>query len=43
MSGTPPTVALETIGTIVASVWPPSTHADTSRGEAPVSRAMKVR
>ena len=31
------------IGTIVASVWPPSTHALTSRTEAPVSIAMKVR
>ena len=43
VSGTPPTEALETIGTIVASVCPPSTQALTSFTDAPVSSAMKVR
>ena len=31
------------MGTMVASVWPPSTHAETSRTETPSSIAMKVR
>ena len=41
-SGTPPTVAAETTGTIW-SPWPPSTSACTSRTLAPVSQAMNVR
>ena len=40
-SGTPPTVAALTTGTIW-SPWPPSTSAVTSLTDEPVSQAMKV-
>jgi len=43
VSGTPPIVALLTSGTIVASVWPPSTQASTDFTDTFASQAMNVR